>query len=126
MKRGRRPSRPRGRRSSRRRSLRIAPHAGDRRLAPRQRELSNLDEAKPLVVVIVGPIARLKVGWESQLIDAREVRGQQPHALALPAVVWMGSKQTQVIVRLPPWMVGIEAIEQGEHVLSMGAQHFAE
>src|SRR5215208_5356357 len=120
MKRGRRPSKPPGRRSSRWRSTRIAPHAGDRRLAPRQRELSNLDEAEPFIAVIVGPIARLEVGRESQLIDAHEVRGKQPHALAVPAVVWMGSKQAQVVVRLPRWMIGIEAIEQGEHVLGMG------
>src|SRR4051794_10719461 len=81
------------------RSSRIAPHAPHCGLASRRGELVYLDEAEPLVAVVVAPVARFEVCGHALLVQPGQVRGQQAHPLALSAVVWVRTEEGQVPVR---------------------------
>src|SRR3954451_11529736 len=99
------------------RSSRIAPHAPHCGLASRRGELVYLDEAEPLVAVVVAPVARFEVCGHALLVQPGQVRGQQAHPLALSAVVWVRTEEGQVPVR-PFWgVVRVEAGDKGQHVV---------
>jgi hypothetical protein len=54
-----------------------------------------------------------------------QVRSEEPHALALPAMVGMRPQEAQVVVRRMSGVICVEAVQEGQHVVRMRADQLA-
>src|SRR6478672_6994795 len=89
----------------------VAPHAGDRDVAARRKELADLDEPVPFVAVVVAGIARFEVRRHPFLVNALEVLGKKRHAEPSSWVCRIRAQKAEVEVRLFPRVCGLEALK---------------